>query len=108
MGIKIISKRKVPESKEEVIMPLINQLRALAQKQPGFNSEETWRRVDYPDEYLVVRQWDSEDDWGLWLTNKERVKIRDQIEKQLGEHTEYISYEIIHRIEKPISIFRSI
>jgi len=100
MGVIIISKRKVTKDKEEAVMPLIVQLRKLARGQPGFNSEETWRNIDHPDEYLVVRAWDSEDDWEHWHSSQQRVEIQEKIEALLGEKTEYSPYETIHRIEK--------
>ena len=81
-------------------MPLIIQLRKLAKGQPGFNSEETWRHLDRPDEYLVVREWESEDEWYKWHASQQRIEIQKKIEALLGEKTEYTPYEIIYRIEK--------
>ena len=102
MGVIIISKRKVAKDKEEAVMPLITHLRKLAKGQPGFNFEETWRHLESPDEYLVVRGWDSEDDWYTWHSSQKRVEIQKKIEGLLGKKTEYSPYEIIHRIEKSI------
>ncbi len=100
MGVKIISKRKVTKDKEEAVMPLITRLRKLAKDQPGFNSEETWRHLERPDEYLVVRAWDSEDDWYNWQSNQQRIEIQEKIEALLGKKTEYSPYTMIHRIQK--------
>ena len=83
-------------------MPLITQLRRLAKAQPGFSSEETWRHVERPEEYLVVRAWDSEDDWYNWHSSQKRIEIQEKIEALLGKKTEYSPYEIIHRAEKSI------
>jgi len=100
MGVKIISKRKVTEEKKEAVMPLIIQLRKLAKDEPGFRYEETWRHLDHPDEYLIVRQWESEDDWHNWHSSQQRVEIQEKIEALLGQKTEYSPYAVIHRIEK--------
>ena len=85
MGVKIISKRKVTKENEEAIMPLIIQLRKLAKVQPGFEYEETWRHLDHPDEYLVVREWESEDDWQKWHSSEQRNEVQERIEALLPE-----------------------
>lgn len=100
MGVTIISKRKVAMDKEEAIMPLIIQLRKLAKVQPGFEYEETWQHLDKPEEYLVVRGWDEEEDWHKWHASEERSEIQEKIEALLGRKTEYSPYAIVHRIEK--------
>ena len=100
MGVKIISERKVTEEKEDAVMPLILQLRKLAKGQPGFNSEETWRHLEHPVNFLIVREWDSEEDWYNWHSSQQRIEIQEKIEEILGEKTTYSPYEMIHRIEK--------
>lgn len=103
MGVKIVSKRNLSTEKEESVIPLIIELRKLAMVQPGFEYEETWRHLERPEEYLVVRAWGSEDDWKAWHSNKQRIKIQDKIEAALGRKTEYIPYTIIDRVEKKVS-----
>lgn len=100
MGVKIISKRNLTVEKEQVVMPLIIQLRKLAMVQPGFEYEETWRHLDRPEEYLVVRAWDTEDDWHNWHSNQQRIEIQEKIEAVLGRKTEYSPYSTIDRVEK--------
>lgn len=100
MSVIIVSKRNVSKDKEEAIMPLIIQLRKLAKGQPGFNSEEIWRHLEHPEEYMVVRAWGSEDEWHDWHSNQQRVEIQEKIEALLGRKTEYNPYEIIRRTEK--------
>ena len=81
-------------------MPLIIQLRKLAKDQPGFNSEEIWRHLEDPEEYMVVRVWNSEDDWYNWQSSQQRIEIQEKIEALLGKKTEYSPYTMIHRIQK--------
>jgi heme-degrading monooxygenase HmoA len=100
MGVKIVSKRNLSSEKEDSVIPLITELRKIAMIQPGFAYEEIWRHLERPEEYLVVRAWDSEDDWQAWHSNKQRIKIQDQIEAALGRKTEYVPYTVIDRIEK--------
>ena len=97
MGIMVISKRVIDESREKEILPLLSDLKKLAQAQPGFSSEELWRHVEKRDEYLVLRLWDSEEDWENWLSNPQRADIQDKIQSHLGHKTEYDAYEIIRR-----------
>ncbi|MBW1817251.1 MAG: antibiotic biosynthesis monooxygenase [Deltaproteobacteria bacterium] len=91
----------VSEAKEKDILPLVLDLKKLGKAQPGFISEEIWRHLEKRDEYLVVRSWDSEDDWYQWLANPQRISIQGKIESQLGRKTEYSPYELVRRTEKP-------
>ena len=100
MGVKIVSRRKVPDDKEAMAFPLIRQLQQIAKKQPGYRSEETWRNVVRKDEYLIVREWSSEDEWYEWQSSPERVQIQREIESLLGEKTHYELYDIVQRTEK--------
>jgi len=100
VGVKIVSKRIVTPEKESSVMPLIVQLRKMAMVQQGFEYEETWRHLDRPEEYLVVRAWDTEEDWNNWHSNRQRIEIQEKIETLLGSKTEYSPYAIIDRIEK--------
>lgn len=100
MGVKIVSRRYVSEEKEAAVIPLIAELRKMASVQPGFEYEETWRHLERPEEYLVVRAWDSEEDWQRWHSNPERIAFQQKIEALLGKKTEYVPYAIIDRIEK--------
>ncbi len=100
MGVKIVSKRILTPEKESSVMPLIIQLRKMAMVQPGFEYEETWRHLDRPEEYLVVRAWDTEEDWNNWHSNQQRIEIQGRVETLLGRKTEYSPYAIIDRIER--------
>jgi heme-degrading monooxygenase HmoA len=101
MGIKIVSQRQVPKDKENAVMPIIEELSAFAKLQPGFHSQETWRHLNQPEKYLIVREWDSEEDWRQWQSSAQRVEIQQRIEAILAMKTEYTPYEIIQRIDKP-------
>jgi heme-degrading monooxygenase HmoA len=66
MAVRIVSRRKVAEDREIDVMPLIRQLQQMAKNQPGYRSEETWRHLERKQQYLVVREWESEKDWYQW------------------------------------------
>jgi heme-degrading monooxygenase HmoA len=43
---------------------------------------------------MVISTWRSLDDWNAWLNNEERVVIQRDIDRLLGEKTEYAVYEV--------------
>ena len=91
--IKIHIKRKVSEDKKEELTLLINQLRSITMGTPGYITGETLKRLDKPDESLVVTKWQSDYYWNQWFQSKERSKIQDKIDQLLGEETQYEIYE---------------
>ena len=91
--IKVHIKRKVPKEKKEALLVLINQLRSITMGVPGYITGETLKRVDIPDESLVVTKWQSVYYWNSWLQGIERAEIQKQINVLLGNETEYEIYE---------------
>jgi heme oxygenase (mycobilin-producing) len=100
MAVRIVSRRKVAEDKETEVMPLIRQLQQMAKNQPGYRSEETWRHLERKEQYLIVREWDSENDWYQWQSSPDRVETQQNVEALLGERTQYELYEIVYRTER--------
>ena len=92
MTVKVIAKRRVPKGKEAVLLPLLIDLRSLAKAQPGYVSGETLRKVDDPEDYIVISTWQSVDDWKAWAANKKRVEVQDKVDALLGKKTEYGIY----------------
>jgi heme oxygenase (mycobilin-producing) len=94
MAVKILIKRKMPkELKDSGFNKLIRQLRALAVVQKGYISGETLKRIDRPQEYLVISTWQSIQAWNAWQASRERAEIQAQIDALLGVPTEYEIYE---------------
>ena len=92
MAVKIIIKRKVPQEKAADLMPYLKQLRVLAMNQPGYIGGETLKRIDDPEEYLVISTWQDVKDWNVWFNHEKRSEIQNQIDNLLGEKTEYGVY----------------
>ena len=88
MAVKVIIRRVVPEGRAEDLEPLLRELRARATAQPGYISGETLRRVDKPDEYLVIGTWETAEDWNRWATSQERNEVQGRIDLLLGMRTE--------------------
>lgn len=93
MAVKILIKRKIPQSKAKAMIPLFRQMRASATSQPGYITGETLRSLDHPEEFLVISTWQSSKDWKKWLKSKERKTVQDKIDDLLGGET---NYEIFH------------
>ncbi len=92
MAVKIIIRRIVPESKTNLLTPLLRKLRALAMNHTGYIYGETLRCVNDPREFMVISSWQSEEDWESWFHQLERAEIQDQIDVLLNQKTEYQIY----------------
>ncbi len=89
MSVKIFIKRKVTEKDELELTTLLKRLRSLTLSQPGYISGETLRRIDQPDECLVISTWSTVEEWQSWFNNDRRIAIQTEIDELLGEATEY-------------------
>jgi len=93
MAVKILIKRTVPQDKVKETIPLFRKLRAMATDQPGYISGETLRRLERPDEFLVISTWASSGDWEKWVASKERKDVQSKLDALLGGKT---AYEVYH------------
>jgi len=96
MPIQVIIKRKFQIDNPEKLLPLLTELRAHAQDQPGYISSETLRSRDNPEEFLVVSQWQTAEDWKKWLQSTERRDIQGQVDSLIGEKTFYEIFEPVN------------
>lgn len=94
MTVKIFIKRRVSQENILDLTVLLKKLRSLTLNQSGYIYGETLKRVDRPDECMVISTWRSLDDWNAWINNNERVSIQNQIDALLGEKTDYAVYEV--------------
>jgi heme-degrading monooxygenase HmoA len=96
MTVKVVIRRIVPQDRVEDLAPLLRQLRTRATHQSGYISGETLRRLDKPDEYLVISTWASTEDWNRWARSQERNEVQGKIDTVLGGKTEYgiFQYEL--------------
>ena len=92
MAVKILIKRTVPQDKAREVIPLFRKLRTLANDQQGYISGETLRRLDKPDEFLVISTWESSDDWTKWVESGGRNEVQDRLDALLGGKTDYEVY----------------
>ena len=92
MTVKIFIRRKVQDTNVAELTLLLEKLRALALSQPGYISGETFHRIDKKDECMVIGTWRSLEDWNSWVNNPQRIEVQAEIDKLLGEETEYAMY----------------
>ena len=92
MTVKIFINRKVQSENVIELTILLKRLRALTLEQPGYISGETLTRIDKKDECMVISSWRSIEDWNSWVNNPKRIEIQMQIDKMLGQDTDYAMY----------------
>lgn len=93
MTVKVLIKRKVPESTIDGLDFLLKKMRSLTIHQKGYISGESFRRFDEEGESLVISTWQSVDDWRRWFQSEDRKEIQNQIDILLEEPTHYEIYK---------------
>ena len=95
MAIGVLIKRVISHGEDaKVLLPHIIELRALAVRQPGYISGETFFNLDRPEECLVIGRWTSLEYWQQWKRDVRRIELNENIEKHGGCRTEYSIYGI--------------
>ena len=95
MAIGVVIKREAkPGTEAKVLLPSIIELRAIAVRQPGYISGETFFNLDRPEECLVIGRWISLEYWQQWKRHVRRIELNEKIEKLCGCKTEYNIYNI--------------
>lgn len=93
MAVKILIKRRLPLGQAQAMLTLSRQLRVLATQQEGYISGETLHRIDNPEEFLVISNWQSFDAWQNWLNSSQRKELQSKIDLLLGRETTYEVYQ---------------
>lgn len=75
-------------------MPLLSQLNLRAQQQSGYLSTVTLQSTDDPEDYLVISQWETAEDWKKWFSSKERRDIQGKVDSLIGERTFYEIFQL--------------
>ena len=78
----------------KILLPHIIELRALAVRQPGYISGETFFNLDRPEECLVIGRWTTIELWQKWYQDPRRIELDKNMEKHLGAKPEYSIYGI--------------
>ena len=95
MAIGVLIKRVTKHGDNaKVLLPHIIELRALAVRQPGYISGETFFNLDRPEECLVISRWTVIEHWQKWMQDARRMELDENMEKHLGTKPEYSIYGI--------------
>ena len=95
MAIGVLIKRETkPGENAKSLLPHIIELRALAVRQPGYISGETFFNLDRPEECVVISRWTTLEHWQTWTRDARRIEIEGNLEKHFGTKTEYSIYGI--------------
>ena len=95
MAIGVLIKRVTKHGDNaKVLLTHIIELRALAVKQPGYISGETFFNLDHPEECLVIGRWTTIELWQKWYQDPRRIELDKNMEKHLGAKPEYSIYGI--------------
>jgi quinol monooxygenase YgiN len=93
MAVTVLIKRKAIAGKGELLENLYRELVVMAVQQKGYLSAESMRRVDVPDEHLVISKWEHIDDWSKWLISEGRRGYQDRIDALTDSKTKFEIYE---------------
>ena len=95
MAIGVVIKRVTKRGEDaKVLLPHIIELRALAVRQPGYISGETFFNIDRPDECLVIGRWTSLEHWQKWSRDPRRIELDGNMEKHLVIKSDYSIFNI--------------
>ena len=95
MAIGVLIKRVTKLGVDaKALLPYITELRALAVRQPGYISGETFFNLERPEECVVIGRWTSLEHWQQWKRDERRIELNEKIEKHLGSGAEYSVYGI--------------
>ena len=95
MAIGVLIKRETkPGDDAKALLPHIIELRALAVRQPGYISGETFFNLDRKEECVVISRWTTLEQWQTWTRDARRIEIEGNLEKHFGTKTEYSIYGI--------------
>ena len=95
MAIGVIIKRETKQGTDaKVLLSHIIELRALAVRQPGYISGETFFNLERPEECVVIGRWTSLERWQQWQRDARRIELNNNVEKHLGARADYSIYGI--------------
>ena len=95
MAIGVLIKRVTKKGDDaKVLLPHIIELRALAVRQPGYISGETFFNLDRPEECLVIGRWTALKHWQKWMQDPRRMELEGDLEKHFGTEATISIYGI--------------
>lgn len=93
MSVMVIIKRTFRMDKTAKLVPLLEELRELSSKQPGYISRNTYSNTSDPEKLIVITHWEKADDWLKWQNMKRAKELQWQIDSIIGERTVFEVYQ---------------
>ena len=93
MAVTVLIKRKVTAGNRDLLENLYQELNALARTQKGYMESKSMRRVDVPDEHLIITTWKQIEDWSKWLISEGRMEYQERIDALTDAKTKFEIYE---------------
>ena len=93
MAVTVLIRTRVRLCKGELLENIFRELVALAVQQKGYLNAESMRRVDVPEEHLVICKWEQIDDWAKWLISGTRMEFQERIDALIDSKTKFEIYE---------------
>jgi heme-degrading monooxygenase HmoA len=81
----VLIHRTKDRENSKALVKLINKVRTLASKQPGFLYGETFVNTEDPCHIIVISTWKSAADWENWDKSAERTITKPEIQALLTE-----------------------
>ena len=78
----------------KTLLPHIIELRALAVRQPGYISGETFFHLNRVEECLVISRWISLENWQQWTKDPRRIELHQNINEHLETRTMHDIYGV--------------
>ena len=95
MAIGVLIRRVTKKGNDaKELLPHIIELRALAVRQPGYISGETFFNLNRSEECLVISRWTTIEHWQQWTQDARRIEIEGNLEKHFEAKSEYSIYGI--------------
>ena len=95
MAIGVLIKRVTKHGDNaKVLLPHIIELRALAVRQPGYISGETFFNLDRPEECLVIGRWTTKELWQKWYQDPRRIELEVKISRNILEPKQSIVFMV--------------
>lgn len=92
MIVRAMITRRITKDKEKEAIDIIQSLRVMASRYPGYVSGETLRNVEDPEDFLVISTWQNLEAWKVFFADPKRKALQDQIDLLQGRATEYRVY----------------
>ncbi|KAG9408258.1 hypothetical protein AC1031_021503 [Aphanomyces cochlioides] len=83
--VRVLTERVMSRGFEPTVTRLMEQMQAVAKRQPGFISCETWGDMTDHHNHVMISQWRSQQAYKAWEASSEYKKINATLEQVLDD-----------------------